>query len=168
MKKYEINTCIRKIHFLAQTYHETQRFTTTVETSNGRQYDPDMNPNARRYGNTQIGDGAKYKGRGLIHLTWKNTYLEYQRYSGFDSVTNYQAISNDSHRTVDSSGWFWKNISHVTATNQNINLVADTDDVLRVSQCINGAVSARFLNGLRERIMYTNKLKEIFEYAHCH
>lgn len=30
-KDYDINTCIRKIHFLAQCYHETQRFTITYE-----------------------------------------------------------------------------------------------------------------------------------------
>ena len=29
---------------------------------------------ARRYGNTEQGDGAKYMGRGYVQLTWKNNY----------------------------------------------------------------------------------------------
>ena len=30
MKKYNIKTCIRKIHFLAQTYHESSRYGTVI------------------------------------------------------------------------------------------------------------------------------------------
>lgn len=67
MKKYEINTRLRLIHFLAQTYHETERFT-----------------RLREKGTDTYLDGKDYKkefcGRGLLHLTWDYGYLEYYSY----------------------------------------------------------------------------------------
>ncbi|QMV14198.1 hypothetical protein [Vibrio spartinae] len=64
--KYKINTCIRKIHFLAQIYHESSRLKKTVEDGNGDQYDPENNVKAEKHGNTKAGDGKKYRGRGLM------------------------------------------------------------------------------------------------------
>src|SRR5690606_15369246 len=40
IKKYDINTCIRKIHFLAQCYWEGDRFKTTLEYASGEGYNP--------------------------------------------------------------------------------------------------------------------------------
>jgi hypothetical protein len=37
-------------------------------------------------GNTVQGDGFKYRGRGLVHLTWKNNYQKAKDYFGIDFV----------------------------------------------------------------------------------
>lgn len=37
-------------------------------------------------GNTVQGDGYKYRGRGLVHLTWKNNYQKAKDYFGIDFV----------------------------------------------------------------------------------
>lgn len=37
-------------------------------------------------GNTQKGDGYKYRGRGPVHLTWKNSYRKAQEQFGIDFV----------------------------------------------------------------------------------
>ncbi|WP_407732376.1 glycoside hydrolase family 19 protein [Pseudocitrobacter faecalis] len=39
-------------------------------------------------GNTQQGDGYKYRGRGCVHLTWKNNYLKAKEKFGIDFVNN--------------------------------------------------------------------------------
>lgn len=41
---------------------------------------------AIQMGNTQEGDGYKYRGRGLVHLTWKNNYLLATNYFNVDFV----------------------------------------------------------------------------------
>ncbi|MEI8631552.1 hypothetical protein P4S72_04370 [Vibrio sp. PP-XX7] len=106
--KYEINTCIRKIHFLTQIYHESSRLTTAVEDGDGSAYDPENNTDAKLYGNTEVGDGAKYRGRGLMQLTWKNLYYKYKDFSGSDVIINYTDVSNKLNIAMDSAGWFFK------------------------------------------------------------
>ncbi|MDW6094726.1 hypothetical protein SBX64_19450 [Vibrio rhizosphaerae] len=107
-KTYEINTCIRKIHFLTQIYHESSRLKTAIESGDGSAYDPANNADATLYGNTSIGDGAKYRGRGLMQLTWKNTYYKYKDFSGSDVIMNYTDVSDDLGIAMDSAGWFFK------------------------------------------------------------
>ncbi len=41
---------------------------------------------ARRMGNTERGDGARYKGRGFVQLTWKNNYRKAGEALGIDLV----------------------------------------------------------------------------------
>ncbi|SLJ84279.1 LysM peptidoglycan-binding domain-containing protein [Psychrobacter sp. DAB_AL43B] len=107
-KKYGISTCIRRIHFLAQLYHESAGFSTTTEFSDGTQYNPGRHPNAIEYGNTTMGDGPRYRGRGLIQITWKNNYKLYKSYSSKDVVSNFESISKSLALSCDVSGWFWK------------------------------------------------------------
>ncbi len=107
LEKYDINTCIRKVHFLAQVYHETGALRLTEEGVSGRQYDPRQHPDAKANGNTEVGDGPKYKGRGLLQLTWKHCYMAYKGYSGIDVVTNYRLVSDNLKLAVDSAGWYW-------------------------------------------------------------
>lgn len=106
--KYGINTCLRKLHFLSQIYHETDRLRTAKEYADGIKYDPGKHPDAITSGNTTIGDGEKYKGRGLMQLTWKNNYKIYKYYSGIDIVTNYQKVSDILTVACESAGWYWK------------------------------------------------------------
>lgn len=66
---------------LATSYHETGRTMEPVQEKGGRAYlmhNYDVtgrNPErARRYGNTQPGDGVRYSGKGDVQLTWKDNY----------------------------------------------------------------------------------------------
>ena len=182
-KKYEITTCIRRIHFISQTYHESARFTTTTEFADGTYLNPGQHKDARTLGNTQIGDGPKYRGRGIMQLTWKNNYKVYKNYSGIDIVTNYEKVSTSLELACDTAGWFWyegRGLSkgtlwkdkypktHFTTNGNdyyavNMNLVADNDEVDNISILINGGV-----NGKQERRDYVKALKKIFEYpAKC-
>lgn len=70
---YGITGAYHKAHFLSQCLHESAHFDTTLEFGSGRNYDPGQHKDAVKNGNTVVGDGPRYKGRGLIQLTWKIT-----------------------------------------------------------------------------------------------
>lgn len=162
-KKYEINTCIRKIHFLAQSYWETGYFTRTKETGANLKYDP-------------------YRGRGFMQLTGEilssgkvvagiednrtknaTAYLGYKKYSGLDVVTAPDLISESIYNSADSGGWFWKYGKLLSnGSILDLNTIADEDNLSRVSFLVNGGT-----NGKQERIDAYNALKKVMDYENC-
>ena len=147
-KEYDINTCIRKIHFLAQCYHETQRFTITYEKSP----------------NSNVSGGAFYRGRGLIQLTHDYNYEKLRKALKINSTLNefVPRVAKEINFACQASGYFWKNIGAKTG---NINQYADKDDVLTVSREINGYVSVP--NGFNDRKLFTEILKKVMKYETC-
>ncbi|WP_258239498.1 glycoside hydrolase family 19 protein, partial [Arcobacter sp. LA11] len=126
VKKYpEFNKCIYIAHFLAQAFHEADHFHTTEEYASGWDYDIKTYPvsvcttygiksrKCKRHkqiiteGNTSIGDGPKYKGKGLLQLTWKGTYQKYSKFKGIDFVKEPTLIASNLEYAIDASCWFW-------------------------------------------------------------
>lgn len=183
MKKYSINTCIRKLHFLAQTYWESDRFRTTSEYASGDYLDPGKHAQAKANGNTEKGDGARYKGRGFMQLTWRKNYKRYfsfvinnsSQYEGIfpkditleqllDRTKKYpEIVGSNLFLAMDSGGWFWNN-GVVLRNGQaaDINLQADIDDINKISLWVNGGG-----NGRSERLEYWNNLKKVMKYDQC-
>src|SRR6478736_7421705 len=69
LPKYLINTPTRIAAFLAQIAHESGQFRYVKELASGEAYE-----GRKDLGNTQPGDGKKFKGRGLIQITGRNNY----------------------------------------------------------------------------------------------
>jgi putative chitinase len=61
MKQGEINTCARKSAFLGQIAHESMELLHMEELATGEAYE-----GRKDLGNTQKGDGERFKGRGPI------------------------------------------------------------------------------------------------------
>lgn len=152
-KPYYINNCFRKAHFLAQVSVETDKFRTLEEYASGNHYNPGEHRAAIDNGNTQMGDGPKYKGRGCIHLTWKNTYAAYGKYVHEDLIRNYWKVAADLHLAVDSAGWFWKIFK-----SEDLNSLADSLKTDKITKIIVGNTGTE--NIMRRRSITFQLIKD--------
>ena len=161
---YEINTCIRKIHFLAQCYHETNRFVDTYEGKNAI---------------TDPRGGRHYLARGIMHMTHIDIYQNFYMHLNGRKPTEKElkefvpTIAKRLELACVSAGFYWKYSGIYKEDKKgkpligDLSPIADTDDVIEVSRGINGYVSEKKMNGLEERKKYTKDLKTIMEYANC-
>jgi putative chitinase len=100
-------------------------------------------------GNTESGDGWKYRGRGPIQLTGKSNYASFSKDMGVDVVTNPDLVSTDKKIALMSAIWFWNKNS--------LNALADTGDIKAMTKKINGGYI-----GLQDRIKhYQHAIKEL-------
>ena len=147
MKKFGILTPIQRAHFLAQCAHESGGFKWVREFASGTAYEGRSD-----LGNTQKGDGVKYKGRGYIQLTGRANYTKF-RGSVTDDVVSNPILVEQSY-VAQSAAWFWKT--------RNFNSIAvddSVDSLQKVTKRVNGGY-----NGYEERKKYFcgywKKLKE--------
>ncbi len=130
-----ITTPLRRAHFLAQVGHESGELRYTEELASGTAY------NGRGdLGNTQPGDGPRFKGRGLIQLTGRANYIAFGKSCGQDfcAAPAETRIATEPALAVQAAVWFWQT--------HNLNAIADKDDVITLTRRINGGT-----NGLDDR-----------------
>lgn len=80
-------------------------------------------------GNTQPGDGWRFRGRGLKQLTGRNNYSEFAKTVKMtaEQAAEYVATKKGA---IDSACWFWDT--------RNLNRFADSRDIDGMSRAING------------------------------
>ncbi len=101
MREAGINTPQRQAAFLAQLAHESGSLRYMEEIASGRAYE-----GRRDLGNTQAGDGVRFKGRGPIQLTGRANYAAAGRDLGIDLVNNpTMAARPDVGFRV--AAWYW-------------------------------------------------------------
>ena len=95
--------------FLAQCAHETMNYASLVEFGDGKDYDPNVNPiKAKNLGNTNPGDGERFKGRGFIQLTGRYNYTEAGKALGLPLDQKPQLLEKP-EIAAKASIWFWNN-----------------------------------------------------------
>jgi putative chitinase len=140
LDSYDINTRLRIAHFLGQTCEESAGYRTTEEFASGKEYE-----GRKDLGNTQPGDGPRYKGRGILQITGRANYADYGKALGVDLVNN-PTLAAQPALSLKIACEYWKR--------RNINANCDRDDAQAVTREVNGG-----LNGLSERIAFTQKAK---------
>ena len=140
LERYDLTSRLRIAHFLGQTCHELAGFRTTQEFASGKGYEGRAD-----LGNTQKGDGPRYKGRGLLQLTGRANYADYGKVLGVDLVNN-PTLAAQPALSLKIACEYWKR--------RNINADCDRDDIQAVTRKVNGG-----LNGLSDRIALTQKAK---------
>ena len=142
MDEFDITTPAQQAAFLAQIGHESGGLHWTVEiwgpTPAQKGYEGRVD-----LGNTQPGDGYKFRGRGLIQTTGRTNYQRVGQALGFDFESNPDVLSGP-QMASRSAACFW----HSHALNEWADSGTEAD-FERITRRINGG-----LNGLlnRERI----------------
>lgn len=173
-------TPLRMIHFFAQVLHETGALTLQFENLDysakrlpkiwPARFKPrgPLNPAhyahqpqklanevyGGRLGNQAPGDGYLYRGRGMLQLTGKDSYLRATTLLRADAPSAPDlALEPDA---VLAAAW----CLHVAVVDwhaRGCNQAADADDVAQVTKLINGGAI-----GLSERIVWTNKTRRVW------
>lgn len=144
---FGITTPPRLAHFIAQAAHETMAFRFFTEIG-GPTYCARYEGRAD-LGNTQPGDGYRFKGRGIFQLTGRANYARFGARLGLDLVAQPDKAA-DPEVSLHIACLYWQD--------RRINPLADADDVAAVTRKINGG-----RNGLAERAAYTQRLKAMFD-----
>jgi putative chitinase len=124
---YEIHTCLRKAHALAQIGHESGSLRDCAEKL------PAGATEEKKYGG--------YKGRGLIQITGKEMYAKYGKYKGEDFLDEQRLKVETLEYAVDSAGWFWN-----FGKPYHLSEYADLNDLIFLSAVINSG-----FNGFDDR-----------------
>lgn len=128
--------------FLAQIAHESGGFIYTREL-----WGP--TPQQARYegrvdlGNTEPGDGKRFKGRGLIQITGRANYRDCGLGLNLPLLDVPELLEGPLQATR-SAGWFWQD--------RNLDAITDFE---RLTRRINGGV-----NGLADRYAYLGRAKQ--------
>lgn len=127
MDEFEINTPKRQAAFLAQVAHETNalRWLSEIWGPTPAQIGYEMR---KDLGNTQPGDGHRFRGRGDIMVTGRFNYELYGRLLGVDLLA-FPDRACEPETGARIAGLYW--------TRNRINVAADKDDFDGVCDLVN-------------------------------
>lgn len=169
MSRYQIVGTKRIAAFVAQVGHESghlvrlvenlnysadalrktwpSRFSAELATTVARK--PEQIANiayGNRMGNTEQGDGWKYRGRGLIQITGRANYDACGEALALDLINHPELLEKPQHACM-SAAWFW--------ASRGLNTLADAGKFDAITQRINGGQ-----NGASDRqALYAKALK---------
>lgn len=133
---------LRLAHFMAQLIHESGSFRYMEEIASGAKYE-----GREDLGNTQPGDGVRFKGRGPIQITGRANYRRFGRILGID-IERHPEIASLPSIGLQLACAYWDD--------RGLNAFADRDDIITITKRINGG-----LNGFDDRKAALVKMKAL-------
>jgi putative chitinase len=145
LKTFNITTQPRLRHFISQCSHESNGGRWMKEIASGNDYE-----GRKDLGNTQNGDGPKYKGAGFIQVTGRYNYQQFANYIKDPKVMNGVDYVSQNYPFNISGYWWMVN---------KMNELCDRGATCRqVSARVNGRDPA---NGLADREKYYKRCLEV-------
>lgn len=149
---FGINTELRVEHFIGQCAEECGFV--TMREYGAESYFKKYN-GRKDLGNTQPGDGPRFKGRGAIQLTGRAWYTKFTaamgKLLGADFVKNPEKLEDPYYGTL-ASLWYWQQAG--------VNKFADKDDLRGETRRINGGYT-----NYNKRVYFVGRAKAIIKGA---
>lgn len=148
MIQADCTTVNRAAMWCAQMGHESAGLFYLEEIADGRDY------NGRAdLGNTQPGDGPRYKGRGIVQLTGRANYGAFSRWAHGKGLVPTPTYFVDNPTIVATPEWAFLPASwYWTVARSQINSMCDRRDLVGVTRAINGGT-----NGIDDRTNRWNR-----------
>lgn len=129
---------LRLPHFMAQIAHESDGFRTTREYASGAAYE-----GRKDLGNTQPGDGKRYRGRGVMQITGRANYRAFTKWlrARKPDCPDFEAspeLLEQFPWAFVAAVWYWET--------RGLNKLADANNIRGITLRINGGY-----NGLEDR-----------------
>lgn len=100
-----------------------------------------------RLGNTEYGDGWRYRGRGCFNSTGRANYLAVQKGLNLP-VIDMPDLLGQMPGALQSAALYW--------SEHKLNMLADIGDLVGITRAINGGI-----NGLGQRAMYLARFQKV-------
>lgn len=140
MVEFQIDTPKRQAAWLANLAHESGSLRYVEEIASGTAYE-----GRKDLGNTEPGDGKRFKGRGFGQVTGRENYRLCGIALGLDLIANPELLEQPLP-AARSAGWFWKV--------KNLAPLADADKFGSICRLWNGGY-----NGLDDRIQHWLRIR---------
>jgi putative chitinase len=147
----ELTNEVRFCYCMANLAHETGGFQHLKELG-GDAYFTKLYENRKDLGNTHPGDGARFPGRGLIHVTGRYNYTQCAEYTKINCVTFPELLERPVEAT-QSTAWYWMTKEYKELT---MNDWCDRREFVRVRRMINGGT-----NGLQNTKKYLSMISKV-------
>lgn len=152
MRSAGVTTQLRAAHWLSQLGHECLGLSALTEFASGEAYNGRLD-----LGNTQPGDGPRFRGRGAIMVTGRGHYTNLSKWAHGKGlvptatyfVDNPEMLAADRYYCIGAE-WYW------TVARSQMNALCDKDDFVGVTKAINGGT-----NGLADRRQRLARAKQL-------
>lgn len=148
LRDSQCNNVNRIAMWIAQMGHESAGFNATEEYASGSAYE-----GRKDLGNTQPGDGVRFKGRSWIQITGRSNYTNLSKWAHSKGIVPTPTFFVDNPTKLADMqyaglgpAWYW------TVARPDINALSDQRDLVTVTKRINGGT-----NGLPDRQVRYNR-----------
>lgn len=132
----------QRAQIIAQTAHESGKYRYTEELGKPQYFE--KYEGRKDLGNTQPGDGPKFKGRGFLQTTGRINYEQFKQAFGINVIDDPEKLAEPENAAKSAMFWFHKNAKKVEKLSGG-----DWSNTKGVTKAVNGGY-----NGLAEREHY--------------